>query len=199
MVRPNAVCPDCGAWERHRAVARFYARILKQEFADRVPRIFHLASEKCLESLLRAESVEYVKTSYANVQPDEIFLDLHNIAEPDESVDAFVMNYVLSCTPGHELSVANLYRKLKPGGILLACEPFAGPRTTPTKIRTHDGHQRSYGTADVAYLFEPFEVELLELTADLTREQVERFGLRRPEYMILARKTAKTPARPREA
>lgn len=201
-VRGSAICPACGAWERHRAVAAFYKSFFAREFPSQPrPRVVHLAAESMLEPLLRAEAGEYVKTNFEKLERDEIFLDLHDVTLPPGSVDVFVMNYVLCCTPPPlPRIVANLFRTLRPGGIVIACEAFTEGDTHELPRPAHGGHWRTFGRSDVADRFGPFAVEMVDLTEHFTDRQRKRYGVFPRETVLLARKPADVaPSRPTDA
>lgn len=142
-----------------------------------------------LEPLVRSEAGEYVKTNFDKLGPAELFLDLHDVTLPPGSVDVFVMNYVLCCTPP-PLSriVANLFRTLRPGGMVIACEAFVDGATHELPERGHGGHWRTFGRDDVRERFAPFSVETVDLTEHFTPSQRQRYGVFPHETVLIARK-----------
>lgn len=190
MVRRGAVCPGCGAWERHRAYARFYGPFLQRVFAT-PPEIVHFAPEKAIERVLAPASGGYRKSNYENPAPDELQLDLCNLSLANGSVDAFVMNHVACCVPSEELAASEMFRALRPGGIVLVGENLRhDAETLDFEKPRYGGALRQYGTRDFAQRFAPFEASLEEATGDLTRQEMERYGLPQREYVIVLRKPA---------
>lgn len=188
VVRPRAVCPRCGAAERHRAYARWYPSFLRQHFQS--PSIVHFAPEESLEPVLKRPASRYRKSNYATVAPDEIQLDICNLDLPSGSEDLFVLNHVACCLPDEREGVRHLYRALRPGGMAIVGENLRlGERTMDFPARGYGGAFRQYGTVALAERFAPFEVAVEEATAGLTDADLERFGIPKREYAIVLRKS----------
>ncbi len=188
FVRLRAVCPGCGAWERHRAYARFYRPFLQGVFASR-PDVVHFAPEGAIERVLAPESSRYRKSSYQNPAPDELQLDLCNLTLESESVDALVMNHVACCLPSEKRAVSEMFRVLRPGGVVLAGENLRhDSETVDFSAPGYGGAWRQYGTRDLAQRFAPFEASLVEATGDLSPLEMERYGLPQREHVIVLRK-----------
>lgn len=188
-VRAQALCPGCGAWERHRAAAPHLGRLVRDHFAERSVDIVHFSAEECLAKGLRPYARSYRASSYENPAPGEILLDLHDLALPDEDADLAVMCYVLSCMRDDRLAVRNLWRVLRPGGMVVAIEPFT------THGRHHEwggsgygGQWRTFGAEDVASRFAPFRVEIVDLLEGLDAEERHLRGVAPREFALALRK-----------
>lgn len=191
VVRLRAVCPGCGAWERHRAYARFYRPFLQRVFAT-LPELVHFAPEGAIERVLAPESSRYRKSSYENPAPDELQLDLCSLSLENESVDALVMNHVACCVPSEARAVSEMFRVLRPGGVVLVGENLRhDAETLDFKAPGYGGAWRQYGTRDLARRFAPFEATLEEATGDLTPQEMQRYGLPQREYIIVLKKLAR--------
>jgi SAM-dependent methyltransferase len=193
VVRPKALCPSCGALERHRAYAPYYREFFRASFASsptaRRPDVLFFAPDECLEKAVAGSAGSYRRSNYQSQDPRDLSLDLHDLALPSESVDLVVMNHVLSCVADDRRAAANLYRVLRPGGLVIAGEQVRPGATTRDPPRPgYGGVWRSYGRADIAERFHPFAVEVVDTTSAHSAEQRSRFGLAPAEYVLLLRK-----------
>jgi hypothetical protein len=184
--RRGAVCPRCGSFERHRALAAFYPEYFVR-FGRRPDRLVHCAPEPFLRSILSRLCDRYETNGYGEEYQTDHRFDLRNITLSDASCDAFVMNHVLDCMDDDEAAVPELLRVLRPGGAVLATVTF-DPAADTRPARRENGLRRVYGGRDLARRFAPFETEVLnaaEWVGDLTRAGVPAvvpvLALRKPE------------------
>jgi SAM-dependent methyltransferase len=172
-LRHGAVCPRCGSFERHRALAGFYPQYFAQR-GMRPVRLVHCAPEPFLRPLLSSLCERYETNGYGESYEADHQFDLRRITLPDGSCDAFVMNHVLDCMDDDEAAAHEMWRVLRPGGVILATVTFdPGIDTTPQ--RRDNGLRRIYGGHDVARRFASFEVQMLnaaEWVSDVTRAGV---------------------------
>jgi SAM-dependent methyltransferase len=200
VVRAKALCPACGALERHRAYASFYRAFLEADPAVRRPDVLYFAPDECLEEAVSRSAGSYRRCNYESADPRDVSLDLHDLALPAESVDLIVMNHVLSCVADDRLAAANMYRVLRPGGVVIAGENLHPGSTTPDPPRAgYGGVWRQYGRADIADRFRPFAVEIVDATARVAPAERARHGLAAAEHVVLLRKdpvreTVRVPA-----
>ena len=188
-VRANVVCPRCGSWERQRALAPVLRDILASGDISGRADALHVSPEGCLEQIIRRASRRYRASNYVDPQPGQLRLDLQDLALPDEDLDLVVMSYVLCCVRDDRLAIAALWRVLRPGGLIVACEPLGeGLPTHELTTPGHGGMWRRYGERDVHDRFRPFALEVRSLTASLTTAERRRRGLQTPEYAFLLRK-----------
>lgn len=190
VTRSRVRCPRCGSFERHRAYFLFYRDFLALPENARLKRILHFAPEECLAGGLRTLASEYVKSSYENPGPDELSLDLRDLALGDGSFDLLVMNYVLSCMPEDEKAVKSMWRVLSAGGVVLAGDSVAeGRETIDFAEIKYGGAHRSYGTSDLKQRFAPFEVTVVDAASAVPESDKERYGFNPDSRMIVLRKT----------
>ena len=187
-VRSSAVCPKCTSWERHRSWGPSLRALLEHELAGRKVDILHFSPEQCITRLLRPHAATYIGSNYLYPQSGEVQLDLHALDLPDASADLAVMSYVLSCLPEDLRARDELWRVLRPGGMVLACEPVEGERHEEWGEARHGAQWRVYGLSDVAERFAPFEVTLVPLNGGLDAAARERYRVDDPEYMLVMRK-----------
>ena len=190
-VRRGVICPSCLSRERQRAFAPAVPGIIERHFGDRAVDVLEFAPDSSVTRQLRPFARTYRGSNYVSPGPDELQLDLHAISLPPDSVDLVVFTYVLCCVPDDRLSVANLWRILRPGGMVAACEAFSPTgEHVEYHVSRHGGTWRQYGVGNVALRFAPFEVEVLDLTSGLDPSERVRRGLRHPEYALILRKPA---------
>ena len=190
VVRGHVLCPRCRSFERHRAYKTFYDNFFSTGKCLKSPRVLHFAPEECLEPTVRRYSGEYIKSNYPKAESGELCLDLRTLKEiPDESFDIFIMNNVLSCMPGDLDAIKSMHRALKKGGWVLAGDALTqGQRTVEKHAPGYGGSHRVYGMLDLNERFKPFNVELIDVTAGLPAEKIQKQGLNRPQYMIVLMK-----------
>lgn len=175
-LRHDAVCPRCGAFERHRALATFYPAFFDR-LAARPARLIHFAAERCLTPTLAALSDRYETSGFGEAAPFDLRLDLTAIALPDQSCDVFVMNHVLDCVPDDRPAIREMYRVLRPGGVVLAVVTFEpGTRTRELPV-TSNSRYRCYGSEDLARRFAPFAVAVANAAEGLDESARRSTGI----------------------
>jgi SAM-dependent methyltransferase len=183
-LRRGAICPRCGSFERHRALAGFYPDYFARH-RMRPERLVHSAPEPCLRALLTLLCEHYETNGYGESYQADHRFDLRQIALSDASCDAFVMNHVLDCMDGDEIAAAELYRVLRPGGVVLAAVTF-DPAIETTPERRDNGLRRIYGGRDVARRFAQFDVEVLNAAGWVS--DGARSGIEMPVPVLALRK-----------
>jgi SAM-dependent methyltransferase len=194
-IRPDAQCPKCRSLERHRL---FLLLLQRAPPIGKTTRLLHVAPEKALTRLL-AERVGTYHT--ADLMAPKVDLRLDITAMPEigtASYDAVLCSHVLEHVDDRA-ALAELFRILKPGGVLIAmvpiCEGWAttyeSPAITdPAQRALHFGqhdHLRYYGR-DVRDRVTDAGFVLTEFTAG--GEDAVRYGLNRGQTIFLARKPA---------
>jgi len=153
--RPNAVCPRCGAQERHRALW-LYLRDRTPLF-DRPLRTLHFAPELIFRR--RLESLPNLDYVSADLDSPEAMLhfDITAIPFDDDSFDAVLCSHVLEHVENDRAAMRELVRVLRPGGFAIVLVPldlsreetYEDPSVTAPEDRArefwqHD-HVRLYG------------------------------------------------------
>lgn len=154
-VRSGVICPGCGSFERHRALASFYPTFF-QRLGVRPARLIHFAAEPCLTPIVAPLCDRYETSAYGERTPADLRLDVTRLALPDASCDALLLNHVLDCIPDDRLAIAEMYRVLGPGGVVLAVATFEqGRPSREVRVRSNSLY-RIYGSEDLASRFAPF-------------------------------------------
>ena len=190
--RIDARCPNCGSAERYRLLALWLDR---HGSGLRGANVLHFAPEKGLTKLLKARVGSYRSADVAPGRAD-LVRNIEAIAEPDASYDCIVCSHVLEHVDDKK-ALKEIYRVLKPGGIVLIMLPvIEGWSTTyenkavvtPEDRTRHYGqsdHVRYYG-ADVRDRIRAPGFKLDEFTAE--GQDVLTYGLSRGEKVFIATK-----------
>ena len=164
--RENRRCPWCWSLERNRLLA-LYLR-------DRTTAldVLHVAPEEGIRRVLqRSGTARTVSVDLEHPLADR-HMDLRALRFPDETFELAICSHVLEHVPEDHQAMSELYRVLRPGGILLVMVPFdASAATTREDPRVvdraerfrlygHGAHVRFYGRDLVDRLARAgFEVE----------------------------------------
>jgi SAM-dependent methyltransferase len=186
-LRTGVICPGCGSFERHRALASFYPRL----FADlglRPALLIHCAPERSLRKTFAALCDRYETSAYGETTPADHRFDLTAIDRPDASCDAFVLHHVLDCMEGDRLAVAEMHRVLRPGGIVLAIVTLKIGDDTREVPLASNSLRRVYGTRDLATRMAPFDTSVHDAAAGLSAAERRTFGIPRSVPVLVLRK-----------
>lgn len=185
---PRDVCPRCKSLERHRAYAIFYERFFRQKDLAHA-RVLHFAAEDCFNYVMPSKCERYERSSFESPGSETYSLDLEQLTLEDSTYDVFMMHHVLCCVSDDRRAIFELYRTLRPGGIVLAAEEMlAGKPTWDYAERGYGGTCRVYGQADLTTRFAPFSVEQCDPLDGMNAEQRRRFGANPLGSMLVLRK-----------
>ncbi len=195
--RPDALCPVCGALERHRLASLFLDG--REDLLGGLRRILHVAPEPPVARLLQ----NFAEEAYVSVDlsPDGVAVqaDLTRMPFPSQSFDCVYCSHVLEHVPEDGRAMAELHRVLRPGGWALIQVPVRRERTiedpaitSPDRRRELFGqpdHVRVYGR-DVGDRLRRarFAVQVEQPQHRLDRATVGRCGLSATEQIFLCRK-----------
>lgn len=199
--RPNAICPGCGAHERHRALALYLRE--HTEVGHRPLRLLHFAPEHALDEVLRgAPQLDRVT---ADLEPGaaELELDITQLALEHASFDAVICSHVLEHVEDDRRALAELFRVLRPGGFALVLVPLDLERETtledPT-VSTPAERVESYWQEDHVRLYAldieerlrdaGFTVTAERLADELPPETAKRYGLVRADVIFRCERSA---------
>lgn len=151
---PNAICPNCGSWFRHRMMMEYMSR---SKFLENRPRLLHFAPENFFIERLHEELGNHYYTCDLKVMhsPNHYQVNITNIQFAKNSFDRIICSHVLEHIEDDAKAISELYRIMKPGGKALIAVPTYGEVTeedlslTPAQRRQEYGiniHVRLYGT-----------------------------------------------------
>lgn len=179
-LRLDAVCPQCGSFERHRALARFYPILLARPGCRRPRYIVHFAAEECLASVLRPLCHVYLRSTFDVGREADVSLDLTRLALRDGSCDVLLMNHVLDCMPDDHAAIREIHRVLRPGGIAVAVVGLAEGTVTRELPVASNSRYRVYGLEDLSKRFSPLRVSVLNAAEAIEAPRRRRYGTQAP-------------------
>ena len=186
--RAQAMCPHCGALERHRLLALFFEKKTNL-YTQPDLRMLHVAPERCFESHLRARVGAGYLTADLEDPHADVRMDITQIEYPDATFDVIYCSHVLEHVSDDRAALRELHRVLKPDGWALIMVPitaertFEDPSVTDPKERERrfgqDNHVRRYGRDFVGRLQETgFNVRVFGVS-DVARGAVaDEMGLK---------------------
>jgi SAM-dependent methyltransferase len=183
----DGLCPRCLSLGRHRLLW-LYLRD-KVKLGDSPARVLHFAPEEGIERRLRGlESLTYVT---ADIDPSSIATvraDITAAPFEDAAFDIVLCSHVLEHVGDDRAAMRELYRVLRPGGVLYSLHPIDGDRANTFEdaavTRAADrkrafgqrDHVRIYGRDFVTRLEEAgFGVRVERYGRTLTNEAIERY------------------------
>lgn len=114
IARPNALCPNCLALERHRLIWLFLRE--KTDFFSARLRVLHIAPEHCfIERFEALPNLDYI-TADIESPLAKVKMDVHDIPFPDNSFDVVFCNHVLEHVTDDLKVCSEFNRVLKPTG-----------------------------------------------------------------------------------
>ncbi len=203
--RNNALCPNCLSLERHRLIWLFLKE--KTNFFTAELKVLHVAPEYCFIKRFKAlENLEYITGDIESPLAD-VKMDIRDIPFGENSFDVIICNHTLEHVVEDLQAMKEFYRVLKPGGWGILNSPINEKRdvtyedfsiTDPSEREKHFGqrdHVREYGLDYTDRLEQAgFKVDAVDILAELSPEEVERYGLLHyekktlEEFVFLVRK-----------
>lgn len=188
----DVYCPKCGSLERHRLL---YLADQQRDFF-RGKDILHFAPEGAVREFVQAKQPKAYVTADLFADGVDLKENIEALSIDDKSFDVVICLHVLEHV-NDRAAIAELYRVLRPGGLLIAMFPIVeGWQETfedPTKSKAderllyfgqHD-HARYFGSDARLRLAAPgFAVD--EFTA--IEPDVSRYGLSRGEKIFMCRR-----------
>lgn len=115
--RYDAQCPKCGSLERHRLIRL----ALNRHPVPATAEVIHFAPEATVKAMLPSEHYRS-----ADLEPGraDLVLNIESIDLPSESVDLVVANHVLEHVGDDRRALAEIFRVLRRGGLLIATIPL---------------------------------------------------------------------------
>lgn len=195
LKRANALCPQCGALERHRLIWR-YLEVCTNLFKEPA-KLLHVAPEKLFYRKFKEnQNIEYVPCAkfgegYEDKYPEgTINIDITNISLPDNSFDAILCSHVLEHIPDDSKAMQELFRILKPGGWAILQVPLdvkrnetyedfsiTGPKEREQAFGQHD-HVRVYGNDyEQRLLSAGFKVKREKFAYTFSKQDLFQYGI----------------------
>jgi SAM-dependent methyltransferase len=197
--RPNARCPKCNSFERHRLLW-LYLKRKTNLFTDKL-RMLHICPEYVFQKTLKSlPNIEYIGAGIA-APFATIEMDITDIDEPDNSYDVILCSHVLEHIPEDGKAMSELFRVLKPGGWAILQVPLNYERektfedfsiTSPKereRLFGKDDHVRVYGLDYKARLEKAgFTVKVENYLSELGQGYIQKYCLLNREDIYLCTK-----------
>ena len=145
FTRPAAVCPHCGARERHRLQALALDAVIRDELSGR-PRVLHAAPEPLVAKKLKSIADSYLSIDLDPTRAERVE-DLTKLSFTDSTFDLVFASHVLEHIPEDRQAIAEIWRVLAPGGIAILPVPIVAPQTVEYSqpVLAEAGHVRAPG------------------------------------------------------
>lgn len=200
IARPNALCPNCMALERHRLMWLFLEN--KTDFFSAPLKVLHVAPEHCfIERFEALNNLEYI-TADIESPLAKVKMDVHDIPFPENSFDVVFCNHVLEHVEDDLKACSEFNRVLKPDGWGILQSPVYNLEKTledktvtdpaeREKLFGQRDHVRKYGNDYAARLRKSgLAIEENEYVKTLPVEIVLKNALPSEEVIFVCRKGA---------
>lgn len=177
--RPNALCPGCGALERHRLVWLYLLNETDLFEGTERRRMLHVAPEPMLEQRLRDEPlIDYLSADLdAGVAQEQ--MDITDIQHPDGSFDVIYCSHVFEHVPDDAQAMRELCRVLRPDGWAILQVPILLERTDEAPTMTDPEERlRRFAQRDHVRAYGPDYVDRLRAAGFVVRQDryADRIG-----------------------
>jgi len=182
--RPDCICLNCGARERHRLVWRFF-QSHTDLFGSPPTKMLHIAPEPFFEEAFKAEeNIQYLSGDLDGEKAMER-VDVTEIEYPDETFDTIYASHVLEHVPEDKRAMRELHRVLAPGGWAVLQVPITAEETfEDPSVADPDERERLFGQWNHVRRYGPDYRDRLEdagfhVTAYSAREVVGEDNIRK--------------------
>lgn len=197
--RDNVLSPSTLSLERHRLLWLYLQS--ETDFFVKPLKMLHFAPEQAFYRRFRQQqNLDYTTTDLSSPLAD-VKADICQLPFEDNTFDVIFCNHVLEHIPDDTQAMRELYRVLKPGGWAVLQIPQDLSRATTfeddsitdpkerAKIFGQYDHVRVYGRDYFDKLRSiGFEVQEIDYTQTLSKEQVERYCLADGEIIPVVKK-----------
>lgn len=203
--RPNALCPNCLALERHRLMALYMKQRTNFYIAGNsggVPlKVLHVAPEYCfIDRFEEMKNLEYI-TADIESPLAKVKMDIHDIPFEANTFDVAICNHVMEHVDDYHKAMSELYRVLKPNGWAIIQSPqdwtkahtFEDPTITDPRERERvfwqNDHLRLFGR-DYGRELEKagFTVTEDDFVMKMSKDLVKRYSLPSEEIVYFCEK-----------
>jgi len=197
--RPNAICPVCGALERHRLLWLYIKN--NTDFLGKKIRLLHFAPEHVLSGLFSSlQNIQYVNADIASPRA-MIRMDMTNMSFNAETFDAVICSHVLEHIDDDMKAMKEIYRVLKQKGSAILLQPvdqtrektFEDPTVIDPQKRKalfgQEDHVRIYGR-DIIIRIEKagLSVSIEDYPFRFSHDLAERYGLHKDNQIYICNK-----------
>ena len=153
--RKNAKCPKCGSLERHRLLWVHLVNSVWPALPERKKDFLHIAPERFFVDIMKGRPDLNYLSGDLMMSESMLKLDLTDIPYWDGQLDLILCSHILEHIPDDRAAMREMYRVLRPGGVLVVMVPTYSAATyedfsitSPAERKLHFGqedHVRKYG------------------------------------------------------
>ena len=196
--RADALCPVCGALERHRLAVK-YLKTRTDLWDGRPKRLLHVAPERQLSALLaRIPQATYVSVDLMSKRA-MVRADVTRLSFPDQCFDVIYCSHVLEHVPDDAAAMRELRRVLQPSGWAILQVPVLRDMTfEDASITTPEGRLAAFGQHDHVRMYGKdyadrlraagFSVMVDSFAAELPEPLRRRWGVAASEDIYLCQR-----------
>jgi len=199
--RPNAICPFCGSFERHRLLTLYLQRATT--LFTHPHRLLHLAPNQAVRNMLKQHPTITYTTADLMATNVALKTNITALPYPDQTFDAILCNHVLEHIPDDHTAMQELHRILKPGAWAILQVPIDTTRSITFEDATiTDPHQRQqlFGQIDHVRVYgrdypdrlqqAGFTVKIDPFVRTLSETEQKKHGLNATEDIYLCTRPA---------
>lgn len=147
--RENAKCPGCGSLERHRLLWLYLVNVAWGQLPKRKKDLLHIAPERFLVEILKDRPDVNYMSGDLEMSESMLKLDLTDIPSWDAQWDLVLCSHILEHIPDDHAAMREMFRILRPGGLLLVIVPTYGKNTYEDfSITSPEGRRKHFGQED---------------------------------------------------
>ena len=188
-MRPDALCPICGSYERHRLIWLYFQRC-SDLFTAPHKKMLHFAPEPFFaRQLQRDPYLTYISGDLFDARVTT-HLDITRLPYSDQSFDVIYASHVLEHIPDDRLAMRELLRVMKPCGWAILQVPLDPQRANTYEdfsITTPEDRENAFGQRDHVRIYGQdyqdrlqeagFQVKVDQFAAQLDQKEIDRLGL----------------------
>jgi SAM-dependent methyltransferase len=172
--RKHAMCPSCGALERH----RLQVLVIEKVFANldiSQKRMLHIAPEPFLSNFLAGQFGKY-ETADLNMYSVDYKVDIRNLPFLDASYDFVFASHVLEHISEDTEAIREVRRILMPGGIAILPVPLVCEKTVEyAEPNPHEAYHVRAPGYDYYDRYQPYFSKIDKYTSDSLPEEYQLY------------------------
>ncbi|MGN6614041.1 MAG: methyltransferase domain-containing protein [Candidatus Nitrosocosmicus sp.] len=207
--RANALCPGCGALERHRLHWHYMLHQTNLLKTAEIQKMLHVAPESVFfDKFNNAIGLDYtpcakVGEGYSDVYPEgTINVDITEMQFEDNSFDIIYCSHVLEHVIEDVKAMKEFYRVLKPGGWAMLQVPIDKNRCSTyedNSIKDPKQRERIFGQYDHVRIYGTdyperlksagFQVNPIDYVKNFSESEIFKFGFEKNELIYYCTKS----------
>lgn len=173
-LRKHAVCPQCGALERHRHQYLVAQTVLKGMDASKM-KMIHFAPEDCLKTFF-LQRIGVYETADLDMEGVDHHVDLQNLPFADSTYDFVFASHVMVCIPDDRRAMREIRRVLKPGGVAILPDPVASGTTIEyPEPNPYEGYTMRAPGLDYFDRYKPYFSQVITYSSTFWPEKYQVF------------------------